>query len=88
MGDIFCMHNGLNCVALDANGGDVILHPVFSPNTTMKKSRSYLAGLNTLHIAEEENCTGKVTTENEQHPQALGALKLDIGVTGIGNSEQ
>jgi hypothetical protein len=54
----------------------------------MKKSRSYLAGLNTLHIAEEENCTGKVTTENEQHPQALGALKLDIGVTGIGNSEQ
>jgi hypothetical protein len=54
----------------------------------MKKSRSYLAGLNTLHIAEEENCTGKVTTENEQHPQSLGALKLDIGVAGIGNSEQ
>jgi hypothetical protein len=39
-------------------------------------------------MAEEENCLGKVTTENEQHPQSLGALKLDIGVTGIGYSEQ
>ena len=57
-------------------------------NTTAKKSSFYLAGLNTLHIAEEESCTGKFTTENEQHPQSLGALELDIGVTGIGNSEQ
>jgi hypothetical protein len=54
----------------------------------MKKSRSYLAGLNTWHMAEEENCFGKITTENEQHPQSFGALKLDIGVAGIGNSEQ
>ena len=82
------MHNSLDHGALDANGGDVVLHPVFSPNMTTKKYRSCLAGLNTWHRAEEENCLGKVTTENEQHPQSLGALKLDIGVTGIGNSEQ
>ena len=88
MGGVFCMHNGLDRVALNANGSDVVLHPVFSPNTTKKKSSFYLAGLNTRHRAEEENCTGKVTTENELRPQSLGALKLDIGVTGIGNSEQ
>ena len=58
------------------------------PNTTTKKAWSYLAGLNTWHMAKEENCLGKVTTENEQHPQSFGALKLDIGVTGIGKSEQ
>jgi hypothetical protein len=61
---------------------------VFSPNTITKKSIFYLAGLNTWHRAEEENCFGKVTTENEQHPQSFGALNLDIGVAGIGNSEQ
>jgi len=88
VGGVFCMHNGLDRGAFDANGGDVVLHAVFSPNTTTKKAWSYLAGLNTWHMTEEENCLGKVTTENEQHPQSLGALKLDIGVTGIGNSEQ
>ena len=28
------------------NGGYVVVHPVFTPNTTRKKPRSYLAGLN------------------------------------------
>jgi len=46
MGGVFCMHHGFDRGALDANGGDVVLHAVFSPNTTMKNPRSYLAGLN------------------------------------------
>ncbi len=61
---------------------------VFMPNIATKKAWSYLPYINTWHVAAKENCNGKFTTENELRPQSLGALKLDIGVTGIGNSEQ
>lgn len=61
---------------------------VFMPNIATENAWSYLPDINTWHVAAEENCNGKVTTENEQHPQSFGALQLDNGVTGIGNSEQ
>ena len=88
MSGIFSVNNCLDYAALDSNGGDVVVHPIFIPNISTEILRSYLAYINTWSAAEKENCKGKVTTENEQHPQSLGALQLDIGVTGIGNSEQ
>ena len=61
---------------------------VFMANIATKKAWSYLPDINTWHVAAKENCNGKFTTENELRPQSFGALQLDNGVTGIGNSEQ